>query len=59
MTKIINLNKVRKAREKARKRDAADENAIRHGRSRAEKDAEKARSDKAAKTLDDHRRDTE
>lgn len=55
--KPINLNKARKARARAGAKARADENAVKFGRTRAEKDLEKARADKAARQLDGHRRD--
>lgn len=39
---IINLNKVRKARAKAAKELLAEENRRRHGRSKADRDADEA-----------------
>lgn len=45
---IVNLNKVRKARQRAEARKLADENRVIHGRSKAEKTItaqSKARSD--------------
>jgi hypothetical protein len=39
---IINLNKVRKAKERAEKERRAEENRIRHGRTKAERAAEDA-----------------
>ena len=53
--KIINLNKARKARAKTRKRAEADENAVRHGRTKAQKTLDKANADKANRHLDGHR----
>ena len=55
MTKVINLNKARKARAKTRKRAEADENAVRHGRTKAQKTLDKANADKANRHLDGHR----
>ena len=54
---IVNLNKARKARARAAKKARADENAVRFGRTKAEKDLEKAKSDKARSDLEAHRRD--
>lgn len=58
MSTPINLNKVRKARARADKRTRADENAIRFGRSKAEKQNERATKEKAERRLDLHRRET-
>jgi hypothetical protein len=54
MAEIINLNKVRKARAKAGAQQQAAENRIRHGRTKAEKQAERAATEAAAKKLDGH-----
>ncbi|APX24587.1 MAG: DUF4169 domain-containing protein [Rhodobacteraceae bacterium] len=55
MSNLINLNKARKARAKTRKRAEADENAVRHGRTKAQKTLDKANADKANRHLDGHR----
>ena len=55
--KPINLNKARKARARADKQARADENAVKHGRSKAQKAAEKTAQDKAVIRLDGHKRD--
>ena len=55
MSKVINLNKVRKQR--AAKREQADQNAARHGRSKADRALDAARSDKALQDHEAHRRD--
>ena len=57
MADLINLNTARKARTKADARQAAAENRARHGRTKAEKSLEAARSDKAARLLDDAKRE--
>lgn len=57
MTKIINLNKVRKAASRATKSRQAAENATKYGLSKADKALAKARSEKAARTLDGKRRE--
>ena len=57
MADIINLRQVRKERARAEKRAAGDENAARHGRSRALKLLEKTRNERAKTLLDLHRRD--
>jgi hypothetical protein len=49
---VVNLNKARKAKAKAGDRTRADENAVRFGRTKAEKSLEKARADKARADLD-------
>ena len=54
--KPINLNRARKARDRAAKKARGDENAARFGRTKAEKSLERARADKAARDLDGHKR---
>lgn len=48
----INLRRARKARAKAAAKARADENAMRHGRSRAERRASNAERDLADRNLD-------
>jgi len=52
MTEIINLNKIRKDRERTAKKTEADQNALRHGRTKAERLAEAARDARARVRLD-------
>lgn len=49
---IVNLNKFRKARDKAAKQHAAEENKIRFGRTKAEKQADEKARKSAEKQLD-------
>ncbi|WP_299671570.1 DUF4169 family protein [uncultured Roseobacter sp.] len=58
MSAPINLNKHRKARAKAAKKAQADENTVRFGRTKAEKEANKAQAAKATRDLDGHKRET-
>lgn len=53
--KPINLNKARKARARAEARRQADENAVRFGRTKAQRLLEAARNEKARRMLDRHR----
>jgi hypothetical protein len=57
MAEITNLNRFRKAKARAEKRRKGDENAALHGRTKAERDLEKARADKAERDLDGHRKE--
>lgn len=59
MSKPVNLGAARKTRARMKKRAEADENAVKFGRTKAERALEKARADKARATLDAHRRDTD
>ncbi|MCQ0093478.1 DUF4169 family protein [Roseovarius sp. M141] len=53
----INLNRARKQRARDDAKAHADENAVRFGRTKAQKSLEQARSDRAAKGVDDHKRE--
>ncbi|MCF6316172.1 MAG: DUF4169 family protein [Marinosulfonomonas sp.] len=59
MNEIVNLNQARKTRARDDKRIAADANAAKFGRTKAERIAQAARSDKARKMLDQHMLDEE
>lgn len=48
----VNLNKARKARDRAEDKRQADENAARHGRSKAQRLLEAAQGEKARMALD-------
>lgn len=56
---VINLRQARKAKTRAEKEQTADENRRRHGRTKAEKEAEKSATDKSNLHLDGHKRDPE
>jgi len=53
----INLNKIRKERARASSRARADENAVKFGQTKAQKEALKTREAKAAQVLDGHKRE--
>ena len=55
---IVNLNKARKSRARAKAKQTADENAVKFGRSRAEKSRDKADVEKTNRTLDGAKRET-
>ncbi len=57
MAKVTNLNRFRKQKARAEKRARADENAAKHGRTKAQKALETARADKAARDLDGHEKE--
>jgi len=52
----VNLNKFRKAKAKAEKEQAAKENRAKFGRTKAEKQLDKARAEKLSKLTEGHRR---
>ena len=56
MSEIINLRRARKAKERAGREQAAAENRRIFGRTKAEKLADKAEKERAARTLRDHLR---
>jgi hypothetical protein len=53
----VNLNRARKDRARAKARTQADENAVKFGRTKAQKALDTARADKAARDLDGARRE--
>ena len=55
MTDPVNLNKFRKAKKRAEKEQRAAENRAKYGRTKVEKELEKARSEKLEKLADDHK----
>ncbi len=59
MAELVNLRQAKKQAARKAARVAADANAAKHGRTKAERELEQARNDKAARTLDGHKRDTE
>ncbi|MDS9467572.1 DUF4169 family protein [Paracoccus sp. MBLB3053] len=56
--KIINLRAARKSAARDAARKQADENAAKFGRSKAQKQVEKADHDRTIRHLDQHRRET-
>ncbi|MEM7521699.1 MAG: DUF4169 family protein [Pseudomonadota bacterium] len=58
MSTPINLNKARKARRKADQKRAAEENTVKFGRTKTEKDAARRADTKALRALDGHKRET-
>ena len=57
MSNVTNLNRFRKQKTRAEKKARADENVVKFGRSKATKQADKAKADRAARLLDGHKRD--
>ena len=52
MSNVTNLNQLRKTKARADKRAQADENAVKFGRTKAQKALEKAQAEKARRDLD-------
>lgn len=57
MSTPINLNKARKSRARAEKKARAEENSVKFGQTKAEKDVQKAQADKTVRFLDGHKRE--
>ena len=53
--KVVNLNRARKARDRAEAKARADSNAVLHGLPKAERLLQAARSEAARRRLDGHR----
>lgn len=54
MTNVVNLNKFRKTKDRQDRRATADENAIKFGRTKSQKQSDKAAQDKANRHLEGH-----
>jgi hypothetical protein len=54
--KVVNLNQARKDRARVRARAAAEANAAKHGRTKADRNLDEARAKQDAARLDGHRR---
>lgn len=57
MAEIVNLSALRKVRDREKARAKGDENAVKFGRTKAEKALDKARAAKAARDLDGAKRE--
>ncbi|WP_415392651.1 DUF4169 family protein [Paracoccus sp. SJTW-4] len=57
MSRLTNLNRFRKDRARADKRRQGNENAAKYGRSKAERAQDQAEAARAARILDQHRRE--
>jgi hypothetical protein len=57
MSEIVNLNKARKARDRAQAKASAAENRVRFGRSKAATAAEKLEAERARRELDGMKRE--
>ena len=56
MSTPVSLNRVRKDKARADAKARADENAVKFGRSKADKDLEKAKAAQMQRVLDAHRK---
>ena len=57
MAKPINLNRVRKERARTERKRTADANAVRFGRTKAQRESDRAEAEIAVRRLDDHERE--
>ena len=57
MSTPINLNKVKKERDRSSRRARADENAVAFGQNKAQKEALKLRAEQIKRNLDGHKRE--
>lgn len=57
MAGIVNLARAKKQAARKAVRSAADANAVKFGRTKAARDLDQAKAEKAAQDLDAHRRD--
>ncbi|MHA6261739.1 DUF4169 family protein [Arenibacterium sp. CAU 1754] len=57
MAEPVNLNRFRKEKARAERKARAKQNVATFGRTKAEKDLEKAREEKAQRDLDGHKTD--
>ena len=59
MGEVVNLRTAKKQAARKAARSVSDVNAAKHGRTKAEREREKSRVEKAARELDGHKRETE
>ncbi len=57
MADVVNLNRVRKARDKAQAKAAASGNRAAHGLTKAERDLARKTRERAERAIDGHKRD--
>jgi hypothetical protein len=55
MSNVINLNQARKAKFRDNRRQQADVNAVKFGRTKSQKTLEKKQAEKSARDLDGHK----
>ncbi len=59
MAEIVNLKRVRKTKARSAKAKTAEANRIKHGTAKAVRDLAKARAEKDASDIDQHRLDSD
>ena len=58
MSNPLSLNKARKDRDRSARKSQADQNTVKFGQSKAQKEALKARAEQMARNLEGHKRET-
>lgn len=58
MSNVANMGKARKDRDRSSRKARADENAVKFGQSKAQKEALKARAEQIARNLEGNKRET-
>lgn len=58
MSNPLSLNKARKDRDRSARKSQADQNTVKFGQSKAQKEALKARAELIARNLEGHKRET-
>lgn len=58
MSSPLSLNKARKDRDRSARKSQADQNTVKFGQTKAQKEALKARALQIARTLEGHKRET-
>lgn len=58
MSSPLSLNKARKDRDRSARKSQADQNSVKFGQTRAQKDALKARAEQISRNLEGHKRET-
>ena len=59
MSNVVNLNQFRKTKARKEEKQRAEENVAKHGRTKAERQAEAEAAERATRLLEDHRRETD
>lgn len=58
MSSPLSLNKARKDRDRSARKSQADQNTVKFGQTKAQKEALKARAEQIARNLEGHKRET-
>ena len=58
MSSPLSLNKARKDRDRSARKSQTDQNSVKFGQTKAQKEALKARAEQIARNLEGHKRET-